>query len=69
MPNKMYYLGMKIIGLAVFLVPLFLKGQGILTELSKPTVIILIVIGAIILILGDVLERKYKRKRQEGNFK
>ncbi|WP_246938969.1 hypothetical protein [Bacillus pinisoli] len=69
MLSRMYYFGVKILGLTVFFVPLILNALGILTELSKVTVITLIVIGTLLLLLGDGLERKHKRKVQESNFK
>ncbi|MBM7661103.1 positive regulator of sigma E activity [Bacillus mesophilus] len=69
MHNRMSYLGLKILGLTIFIVPLLLKALGILFELSKPTVMILIILGVVFLLLGDVLKRKYKRKAQKSGLK
>lgn len=66
-PNKMLYLFLKIFGLAIFLVPIFLKKLNILNELSKPKVITLIILGVVILILAEITERKYKRS-QDGSY-
>lgn len=67
-PKRIYYLILKFIGLAVFLIPLFLKGQGAVTHLNKLTLIIFIIIGTVLLITGDILERKYTKQTKNASI-
>ena len=61
MSLKHYAILLKALGLAIFLVPLFMKGMGHLATISQSMVIGLIVIGAILLIVGNVFEAKALR--------
>jgi hypothetical protein len=68
-PKKVYYLILRILAFAVLLVPVFLKTQNILTELSKSMFILLIFIGTTLLIIEDVFERKYQKQAEEFALK
>ncbi|MCM3666114.1 hypothetical protein M3204_16980 [Mesobacillus subterraneus] len=52
---------LKAFGLAIFLVPLFMKGMGYLAAISHGIVIVLMIIGVILLIIGNVFEAKAMR--------
>ncbi|WNS78756.1 ribonuclease toxin immunity protein CdiI [Domibacillus sp. DTU_2020_1001157_1_SI_ALB_TIR_016] len=64
-PKKVCYLILRILAFAVLIVPVFLKTQDILTELSNSTFILLIFIGTTLLIIGDIFERKYQEQAEE----
>ncbi|RSD28773.1 hypothetical protein [Mesobacillus subterraneus] len=61
MSQKHYAILLKALGLAVFLVPLFMKGMGYIATISAATMISLIVLGVILLIIGNVFEAKAMR--------
>jgi hypothetical protein len=61
MSLKHYAILLKALGLAVFLVPLFMKGMGYFTAISHGIVIVLMIIGVIFLIVGNVFEANAMR--------
>jgi hypothetical protein len=61
MSLKHYAILLKAFGLAIFLVPLFMKGMGYIATISQSMVFGLIVIGAILLMAGNVFEAKALR--------
>lgn len=56
-----YAIMLKAVNLAIFLVPLFMRGMGYLATISQSTLFGLIVIAAILLIVGNVFEAKALR--------
>jgi hypothetical protein len=61
MSLKHFAILLKAFGLAIFLVPLFMKGMGYLTGISHGIVIVLMIIGVIMLIVGNLFEAKAMR--------
>ena len=67
MSLKQYAILLKVAGLAVFLVPLFMVGMGNIIAIGYAEVIALIVIGAALLIVGNVFEAKGMRSGMRDN--
>lgn len=61
MSLKVYAILLKTLGLAVFLVPLFMKGMGYIATISPTVMFSLIAIGVVLLIVGNVFEAKGMR--------
>ena len=61
MSLKVYAILLKTLGLAVFLVPLFMKGMGYIATISPTVMFSLIAIGVVLLIVGNVFEAKAMR--------
>jgi hypothetical protein len=71
MSLKVYAILLKTAGLAVFLVPMFMKGMGYIATISPSVMFSLIAIGVVLLIIGNVFEAKSMRsgsyvKRRRG---
>jgi hypothetical protein len=70
MSLKVYAFLLKALGLAVFLVPMFMKGMGYIATISPSVMFSLIAIGVVLLIAGNVCEVKamrsgaYSRRRR-----
>ncbi|KIY21468.1 hypothetical protein [Mesobacillus subterraneus] len=58
MSLKNYAILLKILGPAVFLVPIFLKGMGYIKSISPAIMFSLIAIGVVLLIAGNICEAK-----------
>ncbi|WP_079508648.1 hypothetical protein [Mesobacillus jeotgali] len=58
MSLKVYAILLKALGLAIFLVPLFMKGMGYIATISPLVMFVLIAIGVVLLIVGNVCEAK-----------
>lgn len=67
MSFKQYAILLKIAGLAVFLVPLFMIGMGDIITMGFAEVITMIVIGAALLVVGNVFEAKAMRAGTREN--
>ncbi|WP_226641389.1 hypothetical protein [Mesobacillus subterraneus] len=61
MSLKVYAILFKTLGLAVFLVPMFMKGMGFIATISPAVMFSLIAIGVVLLIVGNVCEAKAMR--------
>jgi hypothetical protein len=61
MTLKVYAILLKALGLAVFLVPMFMKGMGYIATISPTVMFSLIAIGVVLLIVGNVFEAKAMR--------
>jgi hypothetical protein len=61
MSLKVYAILLKALGLAVFLVPMFMKGMGYIATISPTVMFSLIAIGVVLLIVGNVFEAKAMR--------
>lgn len=61
MSLKVYAILLKTAGLAVFLVPMFMKGMGYIATISPTVMFTLIAIGVVLLIVGNVFEAKAMR--------
>jgi hypothetical protein len=61
MSLKVYAILLKTLGLAVFLVPMFMKGMGYIATISPAVMFTLIAIGVVLLIVGNVFEAKAMR--------
>ena len=66
MSLKVYAIILKGAGLAVFLVPMFMKGMGFIATISPTVMFSLIAIGVILLIVGNILEAKAMRNGAYG---
>ncbi len=66
MSLKVYAILLKVLGLAVFLVPMFLKGMGYIATISPSVMFSLIAIGVVLLIVGNVCEAKAMRAGAYG---
>lgn len=67
MSLNQYAILLKVAGLAVFLVPMFMVGMGNIIVIGYAEVIALIVIGAVLLIVGNVFEAKAMRAGTREN--
>ncbi|WP_210367762.1 hypothetical protein [Bacillus sp. REN3] len=67
MSLKHYAVLLKFAGLIAFLVPLFLRGMDAHVGLSQTGVIIVISIGTVLLITGNVMEAKALRTDEKLN--
>lgn len=63
MSLKHFAILVKFIGLAMILVPLFFKSMGDFEGLSQTWIITMIVIGAVFLLSGNVMEARARRGR------
>ncbi|MGV2941338.1 hypothetical protein AB5I83_17175 [Mesobacillus sp. LC4] len=61
MSLKVYAILLKTLGLAVFLVPMFMKGMGFIATISPAVMFSLIAIGVVLLIVGNIFEAKAMR--------
>lgn len=61
MSLKVYAILLKTLGLAVFLVPMFMKGMGYIATISPVVMFSLIAIGVVLLIAGNIFEAKAMR--------
>ncbi|MBT2642489.1 hypothetical protein J7I80_09645 [Bacillus sp. ISL-41] len=66
MSLKVYAVILKTAGLAVFLVPMFMKGMGYIATISPIVMFSLIAIGVVLLIVGNVFEAKAMRNGAYG---
>ncbi|MCM3572532.1 hypothetical protein M3172_04980 [Mesobacillus subterraneus] len=66
MSLKVYAIILKTAGLAVFLVPMFMKGMGYIAAISPTVMFSLIAIGIVLLIVGNVFEAKAMRNGAYG---
>lgn len=65
MSMKHYAILLKAAGLAVFLVPLFMRSMGYITAIPEFLLILLIAVGLVLVIAGNVYETKALRTRKE----
>lgn len=66
MSLKNYAILLKILGPAVFLVPIFLKGMGYIKTISPAIMFSLIAIGVVLLIAGNICEAKAMQSGEYG---